>query len=569
MFGHSSMRRVSYLCLLASLMVVRGSAQSSNDNFLAFVKNVQEQIEVSSERTCSIPNDEDLRTWTKALYLFRMHNLDSCKSVLSHENYTIVQIADHKTGHVYDVFKESAPAKKSWGTFVYNRQHSKRLFIHVTHPADDGYVAQIGAELFQKTGAEWLYIAGTSRNDKVNRVQLDAARLRETLLQRWHEVFTDLTHITLSIHGFDKKYYDNPVSETDIVISNGKTSDDQWGISQISLSYRDSLRTNGFSCAVAMYDSGYSSLGWGVSPQGMFSNDSVGFGHWMNIELSKEVRSNSAEYAKFIALTDRALEVAGKKVSQQVNRAFGLVSPRSLKIDSRHGLLFPPSSGESYRIVSFNSGNLSDTLNIRVGGWLQFPGASMARIDTSSDGLMRQLRRSGGNGVRSALASIVEQEPAEASAYFDANKKSHSDSAQVDGSDASTADPLQVHRIPLRRRVIAGSESEYASAITPYRWEGALSDDFSPARAFLQFADDRSSQDESGDLPNFLIPIINRSLGRYGNNVVEIRMTQLLARRIAKLVAEHNESARDVQLAAEVSDKGDYFLRIFPSAAPK
>ena len=567
MFGHSSMRRVSYLCLLASLMVIRASAQTVNDNFLAFVKGIQEQAEVSSGRNCSIPNEEDLRTWSKALYYFRMHNLDSCKSFLSRENYTIVQIADHKTGHIYDVFKENAPAKKSWGTFIYNRQHAKRIFIHVTHPADDGNVAQIGAELFQKTGAEWLCIAGTSRNDKVNHVQLDAARLRETVLQRWHEVFTDLTHITLSIHGFDKKFYETPVSETDIVISNGRTSDDQWGISQISLSYRDSLRTNGFTSAVAMYDSGYSALGWGVSPQGMFSNDSVGFGHWMNIELSKEVRSNSAGCSKFIALTDRALEIAGKKVSQQVNRAFGLVSPRTLKIDSRHGLLFPPSSGEAYRIVSFNSGNLSDTVNIHVGSWLQFPGASMARIDTSSDGLMRQLRRSGGNGVKSALASIVEQEPAEP--YYGGRRNPAVDSSESDRGDASGAEPLQVHRIPLRRRVIGGSDAEYASAITPYRWEGPLSSEFSPGRAFLQFADDRSSQDESGDLPNFLIPIINRSLGRYGDNVVEIRMSQLLAHRIARLIAEHNESSHEVQLAAEVSDQGDYFLRIFPSAAPK
>ena len=63
---------------------------------------------------------------------------------------------------------------------------------------------------------------------------------KNTVFQRWHELLTDLTHITLSLHGFQARSYHLPIKTTDLIVSNGKTSDEQWGISQVSLAFRDS-----------------------------------------------------------------------------------------------------------------------------------------------------------------------------------------------------------------------------------------------------------------------------------------------------------------------------------------
>ena len=569
MSAQFNIRRVYYLCLCMLCIAPAGGVaqQAPRSNFLVFVENIQSQILSSSGRNYTPPTSEELQSWTRAFYYFRMNSLDSCKKILAQHNYALVQIADHRTGCVYDVFRENAPFRKGWGTFIYNRHHAKRLLIHVTHPADDGYVAQIGAELFQKTRAEWLYLAGTKKNDETDNVSLDVARTRESLLQRWHEIYTDLTHMTLSLHGFDKKYYRPPVTGADIVVSNGKTSDDQWGISQISLSYRDSLKNNGFACAVAMYDSGFAPLGWGVSPQGMFSNDSVGFGHWLNIELSREIRYNPAEYSRFIALTDRALEVTGRKVSEQVNRAFGLVSPRTLRLDAQHGLLFPPSSGETYRIVSFNSETTNgDTMNIRVGSWLRFPGSSqaMSSLDTSGEGILQKLRKANSAGTHSAIANIVEQEsPAVLSSYLHFQKGDTKDSSAAEDGNASADEPMQVRRIPLHRQTSASSEL-FASSLTPFIWQGGFA---SPSMAFLQFGQEQSSLEE--ELPNFLIPIINRSLVHLESPLVGLRMSKSLVEQIAKLMHEQSEDSRDLQLLAEMTTDGDYYLRVVPAASPK
>jgi len=564
-------RRSYYLCLCTLIFLFKGNSQQlAKDNFLTFVNNTQSQIYFLSDTQLETPTDEDLRLWAKAFYYFRARSLDSCKSILSQQNYSLTQMADHRTGNMYDIIKENIPIKKGWGTFIFNRQRAKRLFVHVTHPADDAYVMQIGAELFRSTRAEWFYIGGTRKNNRVQNIPLDPARNKRSLFQHWHEIFTDLTHISISLHGFDKNYYRSPISDADVVLSNGKTSDDQWGISQISLAYRDSLRSSGFATALAMYDSGFASLSWGISPQGIFSNDSVGFGHWLNIELSKEIRNNPLAYAKFIASTDKALEVTGKKISQQVNRAFGLVSPRSVRLGSRQGMLFPPSTNDTYRIVSFNAGvSKRDTIDIRMGSWLQFPGSSrsiseISQMDSSDESIVQMLRTAKKIAKGTSITNIVRESPSDYSSLMHLRNRAIKDSSLYEESEKVINKPLQVHRIPLRRRAIVSTD-RLPSDITPYHWQGSVSKQF-PLTTYLQFGDENIAFAEEEEMPDFLIPIINRTYKRHDKPFVGLKMSHMLAQHIARLVTEHSKNPKQIELLAEVTDTGDYFLRIFPSS---
>ena len=72
-----------------------------------------------------------------------------------------------------------------------------------------------------------------------------------------------------------------------------------------------------------------------------------------------------------------------------------------------------------------------------------------------------------------------------------------------------------------------------------------------------------SSEFES--LPNFLIPLVNKSYHGSQTGFIGIQMTTILVQEIARLVTEHQESVNDIGLLAEQSESGDYYLRIFPN----
>jgi hypothetical protein len=388
-------------------------------------------------------------------------------------------------------------------------------------------------------------------------------------------MFADLTHVAISLHGFTNTSYSSRWVDKDIVVSNGKTSDDQWGISQISLSFRDSMRAGGFSCALAMYDSGFASLSWGASPQAMFSNDSAGFGHWLSIELSDGIRHSPTRRARFIAAADDALEITGRKISQQVNRAFGLVSPRSVRLNASHGMLFPPANADTYRIISFSSVDAKrDTLDMRAGSWLRFPRtsgdiSSITGLDSSRDGIVQMFRTTGDAKTRLGVANLVSYNSSDLSSVLLVNEHARHDSSNALEIDEDLVEPLQTHRIRLNRRDISISHSGVTSEISPYQWRGAGDFDYSPAKTYLRFGGLASVAGEELDPPNLLIPLIHRSYRPEMSPYLGIQMTAVVVEQIARLVSEEQNRTSEIELFAEEAEDGHFYLRIFPSVPSK
>ena len=538
-------------------------------NLIPFLQEITHHVSDKKQKDIVQPTDGELQEWGNILNWFRAGKFDSCKISLSRYNYNLIELQDAITGNTYDVFKERYPIRKGWGTFVYNRNHKKRIYIHVNHPVDDPNAGVIGAELFRKLDAEWLLIAGTRKFSGNSKSSFDIGKEKRTVFQRWHELLTDLTHITLSVHGFSAHSYSQPLGATEVVLSNGKTTDDQWGISQISLAFRDSIRSAGFTCGLAMYDSGYARLAGGWNIQGMFTNDSVGFGHWFYLELSNNVRENPALYLNFVTAANRALELTGKKVSQQMNRAWGLVSPRIVKVDSLHGILFPPATAETYRIISFNANNMkNDTLDIRMGNWMEVLGSSktiarVTRLDSSQSSIVDRYRRGNRNRSGQVVSEIVKETSGDPTHRLHVVHRAEADSS--DGEDEALIEPLQVHRIPLRPVLASTISSGYTDDVMPFRWEGIVSERFIPGISTFQISDNRTVADALNTIPNFLIPIINSSYRTGRSKFIGVQMTEMLINEIARLVTEHKASSQDVGLIAEQMPDGDYFLRIFPS----
>src|ERR1051326_5736196 len=567
---HRSTIPVAVLLLSLSVQLQAGRpAAARPDVSSGLVKELLQQVQGYRSATYSVPTDEDLQAWSRIVNLFRSRSRDTCRALLAKYHYVLNDVRDPSTGNVWEVIKEESPVRRGWGTFIRNPGHTKRLNLEVNHPVDDERTLAMSFEMFRRLNAEWLLIAGTGRVAGGRHSLSDVGRLQRSVFEQVHEMIGEITHISLSIHAFSENSYPAPIRNTGIILSNGKTSDEQWGISQISLTFRDTMRAAGYGCALAMYDSGYSKLAAGWNSQGVFSNDSLGFGHWLYVGLSKSIRERPSGYPALIDVMEHALELTGKKISQQVNRAFGLVSPRVVRVDSLHGIFFPPANGESYRIISFNSaGTKKDTIDVRMGNWVDLLGSrksvtSVTKLDT---GEAAQFRSAGYQRSRLSVSRIIE-EPSEP--YHSIVQLAGDDpqaSAQSSEDTGGGREPLQVHRIPLHAVNASAYANQSWSPHTTFHWEGVMPHRAIPNVLTFQISSNRSTPEDGREsYPSFLIPIINSSYRTGKSGFIGVQMTTVLVNEIARLVSQYPVSQNDVGLLAEQSESGDYFLRIFPA----
>lgn len=568
----------SYLLLCLFLFSVATGALAgpsrNGDPFLSFIRQSLEAIPPASAGAYRVPTGEELEAWSLALNHFRAGRPDSCNALLAGFNYGMTTVKDAVSGATFDIISENTPITRGWGTLIHNREHRKRLNVHVNHPVEDGNVAVIGAELFRRAGAKWMLIGGSSKAAVAGSNDADLAQNGNSVFQRLHELLAGADEVSVSLHAYKPDHYSFPISVSDVIISNGRTSDDQWGISQFSLSLRDSLRLGGFHTALAMLDSGFARLSGGGNPQGIHSNDNAGFGRWMNVELSSGVRHSQREYLRFVRAADGALGVTRKTAGRRDENAFGLVSPRVLKLDKANKLRFPPREKEKYRIVSFSPGQTkNDTLDLLFGNWLDSRGKGTGRVriveyDTVGsiagtrryergharlEGTVTKLVSASSSGKLSSGIRPVEHRPAD---------------TLLAGEEAGDAyEPIQVHRIPLRPVLAATVHPEQAPVTTPFHWGGILPEGFTPQLFTFQSGQPAGSDVDIPGLSRFLIPLLRNSYQGGGLRYVGVDMTDILVNEIARLVSEYRVEGTEIGMMAEQSESGDYYLRLFPEAA--
>jgi hypothetical protein len=531
------------------------------DNFRGFLLEIMAKLPEANSGIYVQPNEFDLQQWDRIITIYRINSIDSCRQLLSKFNYELIQLKDAITENVYDVIRERTPVRYGWGTYIYNKSHKKRLHIEINHPLDDPQALILGGEMFRHLDAEWMLIAGTSRKALPGNLNADMGRLRQTVFQLWHESLANLTYVTISVHSYDESMFPYPITSTDIIVSNGSTSDQQWGISQLSLAFRDTMRAVGYWCGLAMYDSGYARLAGGWNSQGVFSNDSIGFGHWLYLEVSKKVRMKMWEYPKFVAALERALDLTGRKISQQVNKGFGLVSPRIIRLDSARKLFFPQSPTDTYRIVSIDTRkNRNDTGNPKTSMWTNLlgkkNGSSVTVFDSSQRDFLRALRKSSQNKM---VSKIIE--PSRQITSLIRLKDQIQDTSFSDTDEEGREEPIQVHRIPLEPVF----ENTFVSQteLAPYKWEGAITGWFTPSIPTFDFNDDNKLG--GLQLPRFLIPLVNSSLPQGKKSFLGVQMTTYLVSEIARLITEYEISDNDIGLVAEQSAEGLFYIRVIPT----
>jgi hypothetical protein len=527
---------------------------------MEFMKDLQDHLSVQNS-VSTIPTDAELREWDDVLQFLRNDSIVRCRELLQKYNYALFELSDPVTGNDFLVLRENYPIQRGWGTYLYNLRHKKRVFVHVQYPGIEFNTLQIGSDLFRRLDGELLFIAG-SQKFQTEKIERRLIRSRKTIFTRWHELVTDLVHLTVAVRGIPSKLSNPP----DIVVSNGRTADEQWGISQISLTLRDSLRDAGFQCTLAMFDSGYATLGGASSREGIFSNDSVGFGHWLSVSVSPAVRANPSLARHFVQVTQHALEVTGKRISQQVNRAFGLVTPRVVKIDSLHGMMFPPAPGSDYRIVSFRAGNrTADSLPSRMGSWIDLAreSGSVTTVTTLDSGTSAFSGTTQRARSRRASSAIVENPSTVFPASISLGGDAREDTGSSSDREGKPKEPLQMHRIPLKQIPVPAYTPQIAQHPTPFSIND-ISQISSTARIAV-FQMDGGRQPLDGDLSaNFLVPLINCRFETEEEQYIGIRINAQLVDEISHIVSRHGYSMKDIELTAEQQMDGGYCLRLIP-----
>ncbi len=285
----------------------------TSGNFLELIEEIKQHMPGRQSYGFVVPSDNELQDWENALLAFINGDINGSATIVSNYDYSLFLFTDDITGNEFYIFKEDYPVGRGWGTYVFNTDAETPLYTHVNHPKYDINTHIVGAETFIETHSQWFLMAGTHRYANcpqgTHNCSSDMARTRQSVFQRFHEILIDSDHYALSIHGFSKNNHGWPINMTHVVLSNGTTSDYKWEVSEISIDFKSNIQEQGLVCGLTFHDPGYEPLSGNINPQGQYTNDNIGFGHWIHVEIERDIRDNRIEYYKIIAAINKTFGI--------------------------------------------------------------------------------------------------------------------------------------------------------------------------------------------------------------------------------------------------------------------
>ncbi len=198
------------------------------------------------------------------------------------------------------VMIERAPIQRGWGTYIV-RKGVAAVDVHVNHPLFDVNTPAVAAALYDACRCRALIMAGTHRYANGDD-ESDMARATGSVLQGAHEALAQDAVMAVSVHGFARGNYSDPIGSSDAVISLGADAQGNLAANDDARALRDGLRDAGFVAGLIADDVGYTQLTASPNPQGRHSNTQFGHGRWIHVEIAGEVRSAQDAYEPFTAV---------------------------------------------------------------------------------------------------------------------------------------------------------------------------------------------------------------------------------------------------------------------------
>ena len=224
----------------------------------------------------------------------RIARADSFASVYG---YDVEGTVDAVHGDSLVVMIERAPIQRGWGTYII-RKGAVAVDVHVNHPLFDVNTPAVAATLYDTCRCRALLMAGTHRYANGSD-ESDMARSTSSVFQGVHEALAQDAQMVVSVHGFARSNYNDPIGSADAVLSLGADAHGGLAANDDARALRDSLRSAGFVAGLIAADADYTQLTASPNPQGRYSNTQFGHGRWIHVEIAGEVRGIPDAYAAF------------------------------------------------------------------------------------------------------------------------------------------------------------------------------------------------------------------------------------------------------------------------------
>lgn len=298
------------------------------------------------------PTSIELNRWHElmvALFEIKVETVDSLIQVYF-PFYKLFRFTDiGLNDNVYYLLKEKIPVTKGWGTFIINPDFVRPIAIEIPHPVYDLNTHAEGTDIFRRTGAMVLIMAGTHRcanseqspcdgsfsgcggtryaiSDMAHYVQSPFQIAHETLYELFSETYS------FSIHGHSRE------SCEDIFLSNGHITDSK----NLLYDLKSSLLTSG-GLSVAVAGDGTSScvLIGSTNVQGRFTNRSTApctikasstNGYFIHVEQRRRVRESFSLYSKLISAINQNISSITSVEEKDISDSESAIVPTPIRL---------------------------------------------------------------------------------------------------------------------------------------------------------------------------------------------------------------------------------------------
>ena len=333
----------SHPVVLDGTTAPRGSVVEKGD-LRRRIAAIQDDMPPAGSNGFVVPTPTERADWKRLIEFLLDGNVQAVRSIIEQRfpSYALIRFTDTGTDQTVWLLQERAPVERGWGAVVVNPAADRDLVVEVPHPVFDLDTHTQGADLFRKTGARALLLAGTARcaNDVPSpcdgqssvcgafgpyRVS-DMAHVTEAPFQAAHEVFTDRypEATVLNLHGNG-----NSSCET-VFLSDGVANETSSAVEEL----RQALQDRGVEAA----DSGTSTcpLEGTTNVQGRHTNGSTvpctepatsATGTFIHVEQRREFRGSPERYQ---ALIDAVKEVVPASSTTQERSDTTAQDPRAV-----------------------------------------------------------------------------------------------------------------------------------------------------------------------------------------------------------------------------------------------
>lgn len=266
-------------------------------DLVMFVRGIEQVMPLRDSRRYVLPDEAARVAFRAAVSATAQQQVARADSLVRPYGYTARRIVDRRRRVPLVVLQEQLPITRGWGTFLFDPSGvSAGVDVHANHPISDEETPAVAAGIFSRGGLRWFLMAGAHRYTLPGDSS-DMARQPASIFQIIHEAIAPTGRRAISVHGFSRTNHTAPIDTSDIVLSEGTSAPDA---SAGALALRASLRGIPLRTGLFGVDSNFGMLGAGSNPQGQWSNQTLGRGRWVHIEIAREIRTDSVRTEQLV-----------------------------------------------------------------------------------------------------------------------------------------------------------------------------------------------------------------------------------------------------------------------------